>query len=46
MGFLWFFLGMMTGGCLGVMIMCLFQINRRNYYEQQIHKIEEQIKKK
>ena len=46
MGFLWFFLGMMTGGCLSVMIMCLFQINRCNYYEQQIRKIEEQIKKK
>ena len=46
MGFLWFFLGMMIGGCLGVMIMCLFQINRCNYYEQQIRKIEEQIKKK
>jgi len=46
MGFLWFFLGIMTGGCLGVFVMCLFQINRCNYYEQQIRKIEEQIKKK
>ena len=46
MGFVWFMLGLLTGGCIGIVIMCLFQINRCNYYEQQIHKIEEQIKKK
>lgn len=25
---LWFFIGLMVGGCLGVTVMCCFQINR------------------
>ncbi len=28
MGFLWFFLGTLFGGIVGVVTMCLFQINQ------------------
>ena len=34
MGFVWFILGMMSGSCFGIVIMCLFQINRFNRYEE------------
>lgn len=43
---LWFFLGLLLGGCIGVVVMCLFQINKCNYYESEIRRIEEQIKTK
>ena len=45
MGFLWFFLGMLIGGCIGIMTMCLFQINRLNEYEKQIKEIQGQLVK-
>ncbi len=40
MSFLWFFLGTMLGGLLGVMFMCLLQINRidREEHEKQQNK--------
>lgn len=41
-----FFLGLLLGGCIGVVVMCLFQINKCNYYESEIRRIEEQIKTK
>ena len=28
MGFVWFLLGLIVGGMIGLTIMCLFQINR------------------
>ena len=34
MGFLWFFLGMLTGGFLGVITLCLFQAGRCDSYEE------------
>ena len=33
MGFVWFLLGLIMGGMIGLTIMCLFQINRLNDYE-------------
>ena len=45
MCFLWFFLGMLTGGCIGIITMCLFQINRLNEYEKQIKEIQGQLVK-
>ena len=45
MGFVWFMLGLLVGGCIGIMVMCLFQINRLNEYERQIREIEEKVKK-
>lgn len=46
MGFVWFMLGLLTGGCVGIMTMCLFQINRLNEYEKQIREIEQKVKDK
>ena len=43
---LWFIIGLLLGGCIGVVTMCLFQINKCNYYESEIRRIEEQIRKK
>ncbi len=39
MGFLWFFLGMMAGGCLAVLLMCCLSIHRINKYEAEIHRL-------
>ena len=44
MGFVWFLLGAVFGGCLGVLVMCMFQIGKYNRYEEQIREIEEQLK--
>lgn len=46
MGFIWFFLGMLLGGAIGIVAMCLFQINKYKHYEEQIRQIEEQINAK
>lgn len=43
---LWFFIGLLLGGCIGVVVMCLFQINRLNDYEEEIRRIEEQVRNK
>ena len=46
MGFVWFVLGFLAGGCVGIITMCLFQINRLNEYEKQIREIEQKVKDK
>ena len=46
MGFVWFLLGLITGGIIGLTIMCLFQINRLNDYELKLHEIEEKARRK
>lgn len=30
---IWFILGVLLGGCIGIVFMCLFQINRPNRKE-------------
>ena len=45
MGFVWFLLGLIVGGMIGLTIMCLFQINRLNEYEKQIKEIQGQLVK-
>ncbi len=46
MGFVWFLLGLIVGGIIGLTIMCLFQINRLNDYELKLREIEEKARKK
>lgn len=38
MGFLYFILGLMAGGTLGVITMCLFQINKKEDKEDDCQK--------
>ena len=46
MGFVWFLLGLIVGGLIGLTIMCLFQINRLNDYELKLQEIEEKARRK
>lgn len=46
MGFIWFLLGLILGGVIGLTIMCIFQINRLNDYELQLREIEEKARRK
>ena len=46
MGFVWFLLGLIVGGMIGITIMCLFQINRLNDYELKLQEIEEKARRK
>ena len=46
MGFVWFLLGLIVGGIIGLTIMCLFQINRLNDYELKLRQIEEKARRK
>ena len=46
MGFVWFLLGLIVGGMIGLTIMCLFQINRLNDYELKLYEIEEKARRK
>ncbi len=46
MGFVWFLLGLIVGGIIGLTIMCLFQINRLNDYELKLREIEEKARRK
>lgn len=46
MGFIWFLLGLILGGIIGLTIMCIFQINRLNDYELQLREIEEKARRK
>jgi hypothetical protein len=46
MGFVWFLLGLIVGGMIGLTIMCLFQINRLNDYELKLQEIEEKARRK
>ena len=45
MGFLWFFLGMMVGGCFGVFLMCCLSIHRVNKYEAEIRRLRSIVEK-
>ncbi len=44
--FLWFFAGLLLGGCIGMVILCCMQINRIGYYEQTIRKLQEELQNK
>ena len=46
MGFVWFLLGLIVGGMIGLTIMCLFQINRLNDYELKLQEIKEKARRK
>ena len=46
MGFVWFLLGLIVGGIIGLTIMCLFQINRLNDYELKLQEIEDKARRK
>ena len=39
MGILCFILGMMAGGCIGVLLMCCLSIHRVNKYEAEIRRL-------
>lgn len=38
-----FFLGLMLGGLLSTVVLCCFQINRVNHYEQEISRLKVQL---
>lgn len=38
-----FFLGLMLGGLLSTVVLCCFQINRTNDYEQEIRRLKAQL---
>lgn len=38
-----FFLGLMLGGLLSTVVLCCFQINRVNNYEQEIRRLQAQL---
>ena len=46
MGFVWFLLGLIVGGMIGLTSMCLFQINRLNDYELKLQEIEDKARRK
>ena len=46
MGFVWFLIGLIVGGIIGLTIMCLFEINRLNDYELKLREIEEKARRK
>ncbi len=43
--FLFFLIGLLLGGCLGIILLCGFQLNRVNEYESQIRKLKAQLAK-
>lgn len=43
--FLFFLIGLLLGGCIGVIVLCGFQLNRINDYEYQIRKLKSQLAK-
>lgn len=43
--FLFFIIGLLLGGCIGVALLCCFQLNRINEYEYQIRKLKSQLAK-
>ena len=46
MGFVWFLLGLIVGGMIGLTILCIFQINRLNDYELKLQEIEDKARRK
>lgn len=45
MAVLWFILGLFIGCGVGVALACFFQINKLNYYENEIRRLREEMKK-
>ena len=43
--FLFFLIGLLLGGCLSIILLCGFQLNRVNDYESQIRKLKAQLAK-
>ena len=43
--FLFFIIGILLGGCIGIAFLCCLQINRINDYESQIRKMKTQFAK-
>ena len=43
--FLFFLIGLLLGGCLGIILLSGFQLNRINAYEAQIRKLKAQLAK-
>lgn len=43
--FLFFLIGLLLGGCLGIILLSGFQLNRVNAYEAQIRKLKAQLAK-
>ena len=44
--FLWFFAGLLLGGCISLVILCCMQINRIGHYEQAIRQLQEELQNK
>lgn len=42
----WLIVGLLLGGCIGIGILCCFQINRIGYYEQEIRRLKAQLDRK
>lgn len=38
-------IGLILGGCITTILLCFFQINRVNYYEQTIKSLKEKLNK-
>ena len=38
-------IGLILGGCITTILLCCFQINRVNYYEQTIQSLKEKLNK-
>ena len=45
MAVLWFILGLFIGCGVGVALACFSQINKLNYYENEIRRLREEMKK-
>lgn len=43
--FLFFLIGLLLGGCLSIIVICVLQLDRVNDYETQIRKLKAQLAK-
>ncbi len=43
---LWFFTGLLLGGCIAAVTLCCMQVNRIGYYERTIRRLKEELDKK
>lgn len=41
--FIWLVVGLLLGGCIGIVLLCCFQINRIASYEQEIQRLKKQL---
>ena len=39
----WLLVGLMIGGCIATAVLCCLQINRINYYEQEIRRLKDEL---